>query len=230
MSDDFSKQVIKVIESGNVKMRPRWYFVMRDVLAGVATVILLLMAVYLASFIVFILHQDGAWFVPVFGLAGWYSLFNALPWVLILLTTGFVISLALFGRRYASSYQWPLLYSLLGIFFLVAAASFLFVQTSFSQALFDGPISRDFPFLNEYYPGFGILSPNDIHRGVVIATTTDGFLLEDAMDDRTSSVVLTMATTFPVQGAVKPRDAVVVFGERNASGTILAAGVETLLP
>src|SRR6185437_2652081 len=150
-------QIIEGIKKGNVKMRPRWYFVLLEILTAVALVIILLIAIYLASFIIFVLHQSGAWFVPVFGLAGWYALFNALPWVLILLSAIFVVVLAFLGKRYQFGYQWPLIYSLLGIIFLVAGMCFLFVQTALYNNLFNSTISHQVPLLGEYYPGIGFL-------------------------------------------------------------------------
>lgn len=222
-------RVLSAIKSREVKMRPRWYFILHDILATTAIVIVLLMAVYLASFIVFVLHQDGAWFVPVFGLAGWYSLFNALPWVLILVSALFIITLALLAQKYSPSYQWPLLYSLLAIFFLVATSSFLFVQTSFSSTLFDAPFFENVPFLHEYYPGVGIFSPNDIHRGAISATTTSGFTMVDFFGI-TSTVMVDDRTKFPFGDVFTIDDPVVVFGNRNRSGTIMAVGVEELVP
>lgn len=225
-------RVIDAIKSGEVKMRPRWYFLAYNVLAGLTIIIILLIAVYLASFIIFVLHEDGAWFVPVFGLAGWWSLFNALPWVLIILSAGFIVTLAWLGRRYSSSYQWPLVYSLLGIFFLVSAAGFLFVKTSFSEQFFEDPLFRGIPFLSEYYPGTGMLSPNDIHRGAIIQIIPGGFLLEGGFGV-TSTVIVGKGTDFPTggpNGGLELNDIIVVFGGRSPTGTIFAAGIEKLMP
>lgn len=224
-----SDHVIHAIKSGEVKMRSRWYFLAYNVLAALAIVIILLIAVYLASFIIFVLHEDGAWFVPVFGLTGWYALFSALPWVLIMLSAGFIVVLAWLGRRYSSSYQWPLLYSLLGIFFLVSAAGFLFVQTSFSQQFFDAPFLVGIPILSEYYPEIGVFSPNDVHRGTIIRIVSAGFLLQGEFGV-TSTIVINKKTQFPISGAVELNDVIVVFGDRSPTGTIFAAGIEKLLP
>ncbi len=224
-----SDHVIHAIQSGEVKMRSRWYFMTYNVLAALAIAILLLIAVYLASFIIFVLHEDGAWFVPVFGLTGWYALFSALPWVLILLSAGFIVVLAWLGRRYSASYQWPLLYSLLGIFFLVSAVGFLFVQTSFSEQFFDAPFLVGMPILSEYYPGIGVFSPNDVHRGTIIRIVPAGFLLQGGFGV-TSTVVVNQKTNFPISGSLELNDVIVVFGDRSSTGTILASGVEKLIP
>ena len=219
--------VIDAIKSGKAKMRSKWYFRLQSLLLTGAMVIILLMAIYLASFIVFVLHQDGAWFVPVFGLAGWYALFNALPWVLICLSCLFVIAVAYLVQRYQFGYQWPLAYSFLGIIFLIAGASFIFVQTSFSNAFFTSPIPQELPFLGQYYPGIGILAPSDIHRGAITATTTLGFIMVD-FSGRTSTIIIASETDMVLSHIFAPGDVIVVFGDRNMSGTIEAVGIEKL--
>jgi hypothetical protein len=227
MNDTMEDNIFDAIKKGDVKMRPQWYFVLRDALAVIAIVIVLLVAVYLASFIIFVLHQSGAWFVPVFGLPGWFALFNALPWMLILLSALFVMVLALLVKRYKFSYQWPMLYSILGVIFLVAAACFVFIQSSFSDQFFRSSIAQDVPFLGLYYPGFGTLEPNDIHRGTIIIVNGNGggFLLQDN-GGGTSTIIIATSTVLPFGSGFRSGDIIVVFGERSPSGTINAAGVE----
>lgn len=219
--------IVRSIRSGEIKMRPRWYFVMRDTLGTMAIVIVLLIAVYLASFIIFVLHQDGAWFVPVFGFSGWYALFNALPWVLITLSGLFVVLLASLATRYQFGYKWPLLYSLLGIVFLILAVSFLFVQTTFSDVLFASSLSRQIPLLGEYYPGVGVLSPNNVHRGEIAQIMPGGFIVEGIFGG-TSTIVIASETDMMPEGGLKIGDIVVIFGNRSMTGTIEAVGIEKL--
>jgi hypothetical protein len=224
---ELGDHIIKTIKSGDVKMRSRWYFVLRDILGTVAIVIILLIAVYVCSFIIFVLHQDGAWFVPVFGFGGWFALFNALPWVLIVLSCLFVVALAFLVMRYPFSYRWPVLYSFLGICFLIAAASFLFVQTSFSNTFFSSPMSEDLPLFGEYYPGVGVLSPNNVHRGQIEVLTPAGFIVEGFFGT-TSTVFIASQTDMMFAGPFEPGDIVVVFGNRSATGTIQAVGIEKI--
>jgi len=223
-----NSELMEAIKSGKVKMRPRRYFLLRDALAVTAIVIILLIVVYFASFIIFVLHQSGAWFVPVFGLSGWFALFYALPWVLIALSGLFVIALAFLAKRYQFGYQWPLLYSVLGAFFLIVAVSFFFVQTSFSDALFDSPVPR--MLLGEYYPGVGLLAPNDIHRGEVIAVTPYGFVMQNLSGGETSTIIIASGTDLTFLGGLHVGDNIVIFGDRSATGTIRAVGVEKVTP
>ncbi|MBU4141685.1 hypothetical protein KKE99_02325, partial [Patescibacteria group bacterium] len=77
------ESILSVIKSGQVKMRPRWHFVLKTALAAFGVIILVLTVLYLASFIIFVLRQTGVLFVPAFGLQGWFAFFTNLPIFLI---------------------------------------------------------------------------------------------------------------------------------------------------
>jgi len=146
---------------------------------------------------------------------------------LISLSCLFVIVLAFLAKRYPFGYQWPLLYSFLSIFFLIAAVSFLFVETSFSNILFTSPMFEAVPLLGEYYPGVGGLSPDDVHRGDIEGLLPSGFVIRGFFGG-TSTVVIASETDVMSGGIFKTGTVVVVFGERSPTGTIEAAGVEQL--
>jgi hypothetical protein len=221
------EHVMESITSGRIKMRSRWYFILRDVLGIIAIIIVLLIAVYLASFAIFVLRQSDAPFVSIFGLAGWYALFASLPLVLIILSAIFIITLAVLGRRYPFGYQWPFLYSILGAIFLIIGVSFLFVQSAFYDQLFSiTPVSPQIPFLGTYYPGFGILQSDQIHRGEIVSLTGDGFIIHES-NDQVDAVIVTSTTKMPPT-AFQAGDMVVVFGDASPTGTVLAVGVQEL--
>ncbi len=221
------EQVMQSITSGKVKMRSRWYFILRDALGIIAIIIVLLIAVYLASFTIFVLRQSNAPFVSLFGLAGWYALFSSLPLVLIILSTIFIITLAILGRRYPFGYQWPFLYSILGAIFLIVGVSFLFVQdASYDQLFSITPISSQVPFLGTYYPGLGILQSNQIHRGEIVSLTGDGFIINEG-NSQIDTIIVSSTTKLP-PAAFHPGDMVVVFGDASPTGTVFAVGVQEL--
>lgn len=225
--NDFGEQVIAAIKSGNVKMRPKWYFRLQNVLIAVAIVIIMLIAVFFASFVIFVLHERAGWLVPLFGLAGWYSLFNALPLVLVVLSLFFIGVLAFLMKKYPIGNQWPLLYSFLAMLFIVVAASFVFIQTSLYNELFGTAVPQDMPFFGAYYPGVGVLESDDIHRGEITAISGHGFTLRDALG-KASPVLIGSASNIPAGITFKIGDMVVVFGDVSPTGTVVAAGVEEL--
>src|SRR3989344_96910 len=80
-----SEKILAEIKRGDLRMRPKWHFLLRAAILFFGTILLLLCLFYIVSFIIFVLRQSGAWFVPTFGVRGWLTVLAALPWFLILL-------------------------------------------------------------------------------------------------------------------------------------------------
>lgn len=213
--------MLVAIRSGEAKMQPRWHFVLRTILFIVGGIIALLALLYIASFIVFVLQETGLWFAPVFGVAGWYSFFRSLPWILVALLIVFVLILALLVKRYSFVYERPTMYLLIGIVALVALGGFLIAATPFHRTLFDSARSGNLPVLGGLYRGFGMQRFGDIHRGTIVATTTGGFIIQDH-GGQTSTV------PYGSWGHSEPGigNDVVIFGQRTPSGTINAQGIQ----
>ncbi len=94
--------VMDAIKKGTVTMRPRWHFILLSTLAAVGAFIVLLALVYIASLLVFFMHDSGAWFVPSFGGRGWFSFLRSIPWLLIFLIGIFALILEVLVRRMRS--------------------------------------------------------------------------------------------------------------------------------
>ena len=118
------KNIMDAIHSGRVQMRPRWKFLLSGSLAALGIVILVLTLLFIASFTIFMLRQDGALFVPVFGMRGVFAFFAALPLVLIVLLILFLVILEILVRRYRVGYRMPLLISVLAILVIVVLGGY----------------------------------------------------------------------------------------------------------
>ena len=172
---------------------------------------------------IFVLHQNGAWFAPSFGVLGWSLFFRSLPIILILSTLVCASAVAILARQYAFVYHRPLIYLLLVIAVLTTAVSFVIAPTALHRVVMNFVTENRIPLVNNFY-ALEEETPSGVHRGTVVELTSDGFILED-LDGETSTVVLfTTTTPFGVS------DTVVVFGDENASGTIHPFGVEEISP
>lgn len=227
--EGLENNVISGIKSGQTKMRPKWRFVLQTALAVTAIFIILLTLIYLVSFIVFALHESGAWFAPGFGFAGWYAFFGALPWTLIFLSAVFIVLLALLLRRYRLGYQWPFIYLLASILFLLIGGCLLIVQTSLEHEVFSNGMQEQVPLIGGFYSGFGVPSLSDVHHGTIITLSSNGFSMQDLWG-RVSAVIITSSTELPYGDGFMAGDSVIVFGERGPNNVINAYGVERLSP
>lgn len=216
------EQVEAAIKEGSVRMKPRWHFVLRGTLAVLGGVIIALLLLYLVSFIIFALRQTGVAVVPAFGLRGWLSFARHLPWLLIVFSLIFILLLELFVRRYQFAYRRPLFISALAIIGIVVAGGFVVANTSLHPQLLRYAQQHRLPVGERMYRDLDERRLADIYRGIIVATTSQGFIIEDRQG--TSSILLTSSTRQPRERELLPGDFVVIFGD-FASGTVTAVGV-----
>jgi len=133
--DSIKDNVLKAIESGQVKMRPRWQFMLNAALLLLGTIIILCSAVYLISFIFF--TEDG-----FHGMQTIYSL----PWLIVAAAIIFIVILEILVRKYSFAHRKPLLYITIGIVVFVLLAGFLVYLTRFHDRLADRAYNDDLPF------------------------------------------------------------------------------------
>lgn len=224
------QKILQAIRSGEVKARPRWYFVLEATLMITGAIILFFLILYLASFIIFALRESGLWFAPSFGAAGWYSLFVSLPWFLILLLIVFMLILAVLVHTYSVAYERPTVYLFVGIVLIVGLGGLLIAETPFHNDLMVDSRGGGLPVIGIIYRDYGIQTmDNDIHRGTIIATTTNGIIIVDENGETSTVFFIGPAASETASGSVGPTigNEVVIFGPRSSSGTINEQGMAT---
>ncbi|MBU6500605.1 MAG: hypothetical protein KGJ89_04080 [Patescibacteria group bacterium] len=223
--------VLNAIKSGRAKMLPRWHFVLKGVLLAIGVLLLAFLLLYLVSFIVFSMHQTGVWFVPVFGLPGWFSFLRHIPWILIGLSLLFIIVLEILVRRYSFTYRKPLLYSVFAIV-LIAGIVGIFAaplhRGFFLSMRFGGkrPPRPSIPFLDNFYRSFGFQRLDDVHRGTITEMIPAGFVMEN-FGGETSTIIISSGTRLLPINDFEVGDTVTVFGEENGN-SVQAVGIREI--
>jgi hypothetical protein len=219
-------QVLLEVESGRVSMKPRWHFILLGTLAALGGVIIALLLLYLISFIIFAVHQTGVSFVPAFGLRGWVRFLTALPWLLIVFSLVFMGILEVLVRRYSIAYSRPLLVSLGGIIVVAVAGGCIVARTTFHRQLFVRAQQHHLPMLGErFYRGFGSARFTDLQRGVIVATTSEGFEITNPWGEQVR-VVITPQTRLPFDDEFAPGKMVLIFGD--GTSTVRAFGIRAI--
>ncbi len=216
------KSVVAAIKSGEVSMRPWWYFVLIGVLYAVAIITILLLSVYTAGLVLFVLRQTGVFFAPEFGTRGFFIFARSLPWMLVLLLCIFLVSLEILVRRYAFSKQKPVLYTAVVIFIVVAGIGV--VTAPIHQKVFLIVKQDKSGITGKMYRRFVENGNREAWKGTVVSITPEGFIIQDG-NGATSSVVRTERTIlFPVREIIEVGDSVAVFGVEQR-GCIDAYGI-----
>lgn len=222
-NNEESRRIIDAIKKRDVRMRPRRYFALRAALIAAAALFLFLILLYMVSFIIYVLHEDGVWFAPDYGLSGWSLFLSAVPWGLLVLAFVLVLVLANTLRHYTFVSHQPLLYLLFAFIIVIAFGGFFLAATAFHPDLFQYA-ATNVPFLGNFYE-YETAFPASVHRGVITSFTDGGFIVTDDLGI-TSSVVAAPGVVFIQDFHVG--DMVLIFGTRNESGTISAFGIQRI--
>jgi len=230
LNKNLKQAVLDAIKKDGVKMRPRWHFLLLAILTATGALILLLTLVYLFSLVVFFLHQNGTWFAPSFGMRGWFDLLRGIPIYLLLLLAVFAIVLDTLVRRYSFGYRRPLLTSLGAIVAVVFIGGFAVAHTSLHHALdFQARHGHLPPPLGMWY-GHHRAPPGDVYRGVIVASTTYGFMIALDDDGGTSTVIITPQTRLPFGADFSPGDTLIIVGDDMGTDTVRAFGIREIDP
>lgn len=222
-SDDI---IIEKIKSGDAKMRPRAYFIFQAILVVLAAFLLFLLIIFIATFVIFALEENGGLFAIDFGLAGWGVFFESFPWVLLLLSLALVLALWLLLRRYALVYQQPLLYTLLILVAAISLVCFFIPPPVFHGGILQYVSQNPLPVVSGLY-AYETAPQRDIYRGEVVLMIANGFVLESALG-HTSTVFMAPGQESELS-AVGPGEYVLIFGHLVASSTIEASGLEKIV-
>lgn len=111
---NLKEELLETIKDGSLKQRPKWYFAFLSFLSilGICTLFTLLL--YVVSFIVLVFGEE----VDFRGEAHFFDMIHALPIILVLLVIILLCGLFVLIHHYRFSYKKPVLYSILGIFFV----------------------------------------------------------------------------------------------------------------
>jgi len=218
--------VIAAIESGKVKMRPKWHFVARAILFTVGIIFLLLTLLFLASFIVYVLRQNGVWFAPAFGLRGVGVFVRSLPWLLIAVAALFIVALEALVRHYSFGYRKPLLYSSLAMIFLAVIGGIAIAKTPLHSGLFNQAQQNNLPVAGTLYRVYGMHPEDSVAEGIVMELKDDGFTMQDHLSEMLT-VQMSDDTRFPYGTGFMEGDRVMVIGERE-DNVIKAFGVRKI--
>lgn len=217
-------EVLGAIRSGAVKMRPKWHFVLRALLAAFGSIILLLTVVYLASFIVFVLRQSGAIFVPAFGLRGVYAFLVSVPWILIVFLFAFIVILELLVRRYAFTYRRPLLYSAVAVLGVMMVGGYTVAMSPLHAKMSTYAEQKQVPVAVDFYRVYGHSRVKQIHAGTIDEFAPSSFILVTRRGELLTVLVTQQTRFVPRRVQLSNGDTVVVLGPREVN-VVEALGV-----
>src|ERR1035437_5212484 len=106
---DIENNVLEKIRQGDIRMRPRIYFVARIVAVIFVAIFALVVSVFVLSFAFFSVHESGELFLLGFGSRGLLTFFSLFPWFTLIVAVGLLFLFELLSRLFIFNYRQPIL-------------------------------------------------------------------------------------------------------------------------
>lgn len=223
-----SEKILEKIEKGEVHMRPRWQFILRGLLWITGTIVVAILTIYLASFVLFALRENGLGLAPSLGWQGVMLFIVSSPWILFFFVALLLVNLYVLVRHYSFSYKKPLLYSIIGITVVVLGASVAIHQTPLHANIHCLVSKRPVPGISHMYTDIAKQRPRGVAAGTLQITSENTYILTTETGDRWQ-IVIGPGTQMPPRHLLQTSSTVVVFGKTTPDG-IQAFGIKPIQP
>lgn len=171
-------EIIKKIESGEIHMTSKSYFVLKLGLLASLIILIFFTSTFLLSYILFSLSSGGHFFLLRFGVEGIYNFFVTLPWTLLVVNVLLVLLLDKLLKSFKFGYKSPALYLFIGTFVFVTLLSTLVNLTSFHRNMEQRAVQKRLPLGNDLYSDTRSQKslPNSF-RGFVVSIQDNTFIM-----------------------------------------------------
>ncbi len=173
-----TERVVSKIERGELKMKPRAYFVAKSFLVIGLLILIFLLLLYFGSLIVFVLRVNN---ILLFHGMGFYAIRNILlsfPWYLFFLIFTLIILIEIISKRFRFVYRKPFIISLFAILFIVIISSFLIERSSLHYSFYRLAEQERLLLGGRMYRELGNLDIDDAHFGIILEKKDDFWMME----------------------------------------------------
>jgi len=120
---NIEEKIKSKIRAGEIKMKPKWYFVLKAILIFTFILILFLSIIYIWNFVGLIFHErnEARDLVKEFTPENFFLFIKAFPWLLFTLILIFLFTLYRLVSKYSFVYKRPFIYSIFFILILIIA-------------------------------------------------------------------------------------------------------------
>ncbi len=173
-----SQKVASKIEKGELKMKPRAYFVAKTILIVGLLILTFLLALYFGSLIIFVLRINDILLFHGMGFQVIRNVLLSFPWYLVFLVFILVILVETVAKRFNFVYRKPLIVSLLFILALVFLSSLLVEKLSLHHSFFRLAEQERLPLAGRMYRDLGNLEIENVYFGKILEKKDNLWMME----------------------------------------------------
>ncbi len=223
-------KILKKIESGEVRMTSKTYFMLRVALLIAVLFLIIAISSFVVSYILFAIHVSGKLLLLGFGLQGILVFLSTFPWGFLLIDIILLFVLEWLLRYFRFCYGRPLLYLALGIFSVTSIAGAGIYATSIHDSLFMQARDKKLPVIGGMYSGLQKTShENGLFRGVVVEIEGNTIVMKDFDHDTPENALFLVTVSPDMANVIQIGDVVFVAGTINKD-KITAFGLKKTTP
>lgn len=208
-------EVVSKIKRGEVKMKSRSFFILKTVLSFGLIILLSLLVLYLGSLIVFVFRANDMMLFSGMGFQGIRTILVSFPWYLVILVIILIVLVEVMAKNFSFVYRRPLVYSFIGIVFLVTLGSLVVEAMSVHDSFFDMAKEERLPVAGGMYKHLGRLDIDSAYFGTLLDKEDGLWKMELESGEKVILDIATMTKGFRVLDKLKEGSGVVVIGERE---------------
>jgi hypothetical protein len=221
------KKIIEKIEKGEIKMRPKIYFLTKAFFFFVGIIFLFMLVMFLASLAIFILRANNMFFLAGFGFSGFMIVFKSFPWYLVLLIALLIFLIEIMGKKFPLVYKKPLIYSFFGVVLFVIVGSVMLDASFMHRRFFEMAQRKELPIGEGMYNNFGRIAMDGIYEGTLLEKDEKELKIE-TWEGEVLTIEINSDTKIMRGGEeLKINDKIVVLG-REENKRIIALGIHKI--
>lgn len=231
--NNIKDEILQKIKSGQVSMRPKYYFLIKLVVLAFVTFVTFVLSAVIVSYVIFSIKASGQTNLLNFGPRGFYHFLLALPWLILFIDVFLIIVLDWLLKSFRFGYNSSVLFLLVVTMVSITVLATLINYTSFHRSLLHRAENKNLPLAGGFYMGIRMSHGNQgMFRGEVVSivSTSTFFIKHNDFDNDTKDSLIEV---FVPQGSdvftlfLKNGDKVFIAGDKIPSG-IRAYGIRKL--
>jgi uncharacterized BrkB/YihY/UPF0761 family membrane protein len=173
-------KILDIVSKENIKMIPRWKFVLYSVLTVVGLFFIFFLAVFTGSLVLFVLSKYGFLDIPFFDFLKTLHALSAIPLLLLFTTVFLLVVIEIISRSYTFTFRKPLGITLLVITSCTVIVSYAVSQTPIHEILRNYARDHNIDMMKRAYDRprpFARGGDMAVLRGVVTEISTSTILI-----------------------------------------------------
>jgi len=222
----FHEKLLDKIQGGEIKMKSKSYFALRNIAYVISLAVVFGMVFYLTSLIHFVMQSKGLLMLSAFGFRGLGLMFISLPWILVILIVILITLIEVISKHFKFVYRKPLVYSIVLVAVVVLLGSMIVARTRLHYSLSDFVQQKNIPLAGPLYKHYGQMRFKHANFCTAVEINEDNLVVELA-DGNQVTVSITPRTRIWTDQEIAIGDYLMVAGDID-DGMITAFGIKKI--